>query len=55
MGPSYIQRVLNETSTRLWINNPTADALERAIAAGAVLRLVGRARMTHEEEVDGAF
>lgn len=36
MALNYIQRVIRETSTRLWINNPTGDDLRKAIAAGAI-------------------
>ena len=36
MSPDYIRRVLNETPTRLWINNPTGEEIGRALAAGAI-------------------
>jgi transaldolase len=36
MTAGYFHRVTQETPTRLWINNPTLDELEKAIAAGAI-------------------
>jgi transaldolase len=36
MNSNYIQRVVKDTPTRVWINNPTGDDLKRAIAAGAI-------------------
>jgi len=33
---NYIQRVISQTPTRLWINNPTGDDLKKALAAGAI-------------------
>lgn len=33
---NYIERVIKETPTRLWINNPTGPELDKAIACGAV-------------------
>jgi len=33
---NYIQRVIRDTPTRLWINNPTGDDLEKAVATGAI-------------------
>src|SRR5512146_2532855 len=35
MPQSYFRRVA-ETGTRFWINNPTLDEVEKALAAGAV-------------------
>lgn len=32
----YFQRVTRETATRLWINNPTLEELEKALEAGAI-------------------
>ena len=36
MTDGYFQRVARETPTRLWINNPSMDELNKAIAAGAI-------------------
>ncbi len=36
MPNGYFHRVHKDTQTRFWINNPSADDLEKAIAAGAV-------------------
>ena len=36
MSQNYFHRLHTETPTRLWINNPTLDETDRAIAAGAV-------------------
>jgi transaldolase len=36
MSQSYFHRLHRETPTRLWINNPTLDDVDRAIAAGAI-------------------
>jgi transaldolase len=36
MGPGYFHRMNAETSTRFWINNPTAQDVERSLLAGAV-------------------
>lgn len=36
MPVEYIQRVLRQTPTRLWINNPTGTELDHAIVAGAI-------------------
>lgn len=36
MKPNYLQRVEAQTPTRFWINNPTRDELDRAVAAGAL-------------------
>jgi transaldolase len=36
MPNDYFHRVTDQTPTRLWINNPTADELEAAIDAGAI-------------------
>jgi transaldolase len=36
MTGNYFQRVFNETPTRLWINNPNGQDLEKAIAVGAI-------------------
>src|SRR5437660_97596 len=33
MPSTYFHRVTAETPTRLWINNPTADEVEKALAA----------------------
>ncbi len=33
---SYIKRVQEQTPTRIWINNPTAGDLEKALDAGAI-------------------
>jgi transaldolase len=35
MNDGYFHRVTRETPTRFWINNPTLDDADRAIAAGA--------------------
>ena len=35
-GSGYFQRVSRETPTRLWINNPTGEDAQKAIAAGAI-------------------
>ena len=36
MSSEYFHRVNKETPTRFWINNPSAEDMERAIAAGAI-------------------
>jgi hypothetical protein len=36
MSQPYFQRVHGETSTRMWINNPSAEDVRLSIAAGAV-------------------
>ena len=36
MASDYFQRVAAETLTRFWINNPSGENMERAIAAGAI-------------------
>lgn len=36
MPNSYIQKVIQQTPTRLWINNPTGADLANALAAGAI-------------------
>ena len=36
MASDYFQRVAAETLTRFWINNPSGEDMERAIAAGAI-------------------
>ncbi|MBZ5516965.1 MAG: hypothetical protein LAN62_19365 [Acidobacteriia bacterium] len=36
MNEGYFHRVTRKTPTRLWINNPTPDDADRAIAAGAI-------------------
>ena len=36
MASGYFHRVAEETPTRLWINNPSGEDMERAIAAGAI-------------------
>ncbi len=36
MVSGYFHRVTEETPTRLWLNNPTAEDMEQAIAAGAI-------------------
>jgi transaldolase len=36
MSEGYFHRVNHETPTRLWINNPTLEEADQAIAAGAV-------------------
>jgi transaldolase len=36
MSEGYFYRVRRETSTRFWVNNPTIEDAERAIAAGAI-------------------
>jgi transaldolase len=36
MTGGYFHRVTRETPTRLWINNPTLEEADRAIAAGAI-------------------
>ena len=36
MRLNYIQRVIKETPTRLWINNPTGDELKHALSVGAI-------------------
>ena len=36
MSTGYFHRVTQETPTRFWINNPSGEELEQAIAAGAV-------------------
>jgi transaldolase len=36
MRTDYISRVIRDTPTRVWINNPTGDELGMALAAGAV-------------------
>ncbi|MCW3095560.1 MAG: Transaldolase [Chthonomonadaceae bacterium] len=36
MSTGYFHRVTRETPTRFWINNPTGEELEQALAAGAV-------------------
>jgi len=36
MGNGYFHRVQNQTPTMFWINNPTRDEADMAIAAGAV-------------------
>lgn len=36
MRESYFQRVTAQTPTRFWINNPSSQDLEQAIAAGAI-------------------
>jgi transaldolase len=36
MPAGYFHRVAAETGTRLWINNPTAQEVERALEAGAI-------------------
>ena len=33
---SYFLRVKKQTPTRLWINNPTTQEADKAIAAGAI-------------------
>lgn len=36
MSTGYFHRVTQETPTRFWINNPTGQEMEQAIAAGAI-------------------
>lgn len=36
MAENYIQKVLAHTPTRLWINNPTGEELQKALAVGAI-------------------
>ena len=36
MSSGYFHRVQQQTSTGFWINNPTRDKMEQAIAAGAI-------------------
>jgi len=36
MSKGYFRRAARETPTRLWINNPTLEDTDRAIAAGAI-------------------
>jgi transaldolase len=36
MSEGYFQRLQRETPTRLWINNPTFEEADRALAAGAI-------------------
>jgi len=36
MSEGYFHRVIRETPTRLWINNPTLEDANKAIAAGAI-------------------
>jgi len=36
MGDNYFSKVKRETSTRLWVNNPTMDEVEKALRYGAV-------------------
>jgi len=36
MRKEYFHRVASETRTRFWVNNPTLEDAERAIAAGAI-------------------
>ena len=36
MPEGYFHRVTRETPTRFWVNNPTLEDAERAIAAGAI-------------------
>lgn len=36
MSKNYFQRVYEQTETRLWINNPNSEEMQKAIAAGAV-------------------
>ncbi len=36
MVTGYFHRVAEETQTRFWINNPTGEEMEQAIAAGAI-------------------
>ena len=36
MGPGYFHRMNAETTTRFWINNPTAQDVERSLLAGAI-------------------
>ncbi|MBU8902452.1 MAG: hypothetical protein KOO69_06910, partial [Victivallales bacterium] len=36
MSKHYFQRIHEQTETRLWINNPNSEEMQKAIAAGAV-------------------
>lgn len=36
MASQYFHRVTKETSTRMWINNPSGPEMEKAIVAGAI-------------------
>ena len=36
MPSEYFHRVIEQTPTRFWINNPTAEDMEKGIAAGAI-------------------
>ena len=36
MASGYIHRVIEQTPTRFWINNPSKDDMENGIAAGAI-------------------
>ena len=36
MPSGYFYQVIKQTPTRVWINNPTGDDMEKGIAAGAI-------------------
>ena len=36
MQPNYFNRVMQQTPTRLWVNNPNLDGINKALAIGAL-------------------